>query len=332
MAKKELSWADEFNKKYGDQAKIVSMLSNEYEDVERVSSGSLSLDLALGGGLPRGRIVEIYGPESSGKTTVALTAVASVQKAGGTALFVDAEHSFSAKWACNLGVVPAKTSLIQPMSGEQALQAVNAAVSSASADIIVIDSVSALVPEAELRGEIGDTHMGLQARLMSNGIKMLLAKIANSNAVVIFINQIREKIGVMFGSPETTSGGRSLKFYASIRIDARRVNMIKDGERVVGQRVRCKIVKNKTAPPAAVAEFDMLFDGGISYEADIIDAGLATGVLTKAGAYIRFGELQLGQGKEKSRLYLVENSSVANDVRNAVLSAAIPSVSSDVVE
>jgi recombination protein RecA len=291
--------------------------------IEGISTGSLSLDMALGGfGLPRGRIIEIYGPESSGKTTLALHVCAEAQKAGGVAAIIDAEHAFDPSWGKKLGVVLDSLLVSQPSSGEEAMQITEMLVKSNSVDVIVIDSVAALVPRQELEGEIGDTHVGLQARLMSQSMRKLTGAIARSKTVVIFINQIREKIGGMsYGSPETTPGGRALKFYASCRVDVRRIGQLKDGEEVVGQRVKTKIVKNKVAPPFRVAEFDMMHTNGISYEGDLIDMGIAHKIIAKSGAWFKYGETYIGQGKEKARNYLLENKEVAQEIRDAIVSA-----------
>jgi len=291
--------------------------------VECISTGSLSLDLALGGmGLPRGRIIEVFGPESSGKTTIALHVCAEAQKAGGIAAIVDAEHAFDPSWGKKLGVDLGSLLVSQPSSGEEAMQITEMLVKSNAVDVVVIDSVAALVPRQELEGEIGDSHVGLQARLMSQSMRKLTGAIARSKTAVIFINQIREKIGGMsYGSPETTPGGRALKFYASCRIDVRRIGQLKDGEEVVGQRVKTKIVKNKVAPPFRVAEFDMMHTNGISYEGDLIDMGLAHKILSKSGAWFKYGETYIGQGKEKSRNFLIENKDVAQEIREAIVAA-----------
>jgi len=282
----------------------------------------LSLDIALGGfGLPRGRIVEIFGPESSGKTTLALHVAAEAQKEGGIAAIIDAEHAFDPSWAKKLGVELDTLLVSQPGSGEEAMQICEMLVKSNAVDVIVVDSVAALVPRQELEGEIGDSHVGLQARLMSQAMRKLTGAIAKSKCVVVFINQIREKVGVMFGSPETTPGGRALKFYCSIRIDVRRIGALKDGEEQVGQRVRAKIVKNKVAPPFRVAEFDMMHTHGISYEGDLLDLGTNTKVIDRSGSWFKYGETYLGQGKEKARNFLVENPEVAEAIRHDVLAA-----------
>jgi recombination protein RecA len=290
--------------------------------VEGVSTGSLSLDMALGGyGLPRGRIIEIYGPESSGKTTLALHVCAEAQKQDGIAAIIDAEHAFDPTWAKKIGVELDTLLVSQPSSGEEAMQICEMLVKSNAVDVIVIDSVAALVPRAELEGEIGDSHVGLQARLMSQALRKLTGAIAKSKCVVIFINQIREKIGVMFGSPETTPGGRALKFYCSCRIDVRRIGAIKDGEEQVGQRVKAKIVKNKVAPPFRVAEFDMMHSDGISFEGDLLDLGTLHKVISRSGAWFKYGEVYLGQGKEKARIFLIENPEVAEEIKQRVLAS-----------
>ena len=289
-------------------------------EIEGISSGSLSVDLALGGrGFPRGRIIEVFGPESSGKTTLALHAVASAQRAGGIAAFIDAEHALDPSWAKKLGISLENLLVSQPTSGEEAMQIAELLIKSNAVDIIVVDSVAALVPQKELDGEIGDSFVGLQARLMSQAMRKLTGAIAKSKTTVIFINQIREKIGVMFGSPETTPGGRALKFYSSCRIDVRRIGTLKDGEDVVGQRVRVKVVKNKVAPPFRVAEFDMMHANGISTEGDLLDLALAAKLIDKTGTWLRFGETHLGQGREKARQFLKDNPAVAAELREKIL-------------
>lgn len=308
-------------KQFGEGA-IMPLGSDKVVPIEGISTGSLSLDIALGGqGIPRGRIIEIFGPESSGKTTLALHVVAEAQKAGGIAAFIDAEHALDPSWARKLGVDLEMLLVSQPSYGEEAMHITEMLIKSNAVDVIVIDSVAALVPKKELDGEIGDTHVGLQARLMSQSLRKLTAAIAKSRTSVIFINQIREKIGVMFGSPETTPGGRALKFYASCRVDVRRIGQLKDGEEVVGQRVRAKVVKNKVAPPFRSAEFDMLHSDGISYEGDILDMGMEQKFIGRTGAWFRYGDLQLGQGKEKARLYLRENPKVAEEIKARILAA-----------
>jgi recombination protein RecA len=290
--------------------------------IEGISTGSLSLDLALGGqGVPRGRIIEVFGPESSGKTTLALHCVAEAQDAGGIAAFIDAEHALDPTWAKKLGVDLETLLVSQPSYGEEAMHITEMLIKSNAVDIIVIDSVAALVPKKELDGEIGDSHVGLQARLMSQSLRKLTAAIARSKTTVIFINQIREKIGVMFGSPETTPGGRALKFYASCRIDVRRIGQLKEGEEVMGQRVRAKVVKNKVAPPFRVAEFDMMHTDGISFEGDVLDMGMEQKIVARTGAWFRYGDLQLGQGKEKARAYLKENPKLAQEIKAKIMAA-----------
>lgn len=289
-------------------------------DIQVVSTGSLSLDLALGvGGLPRGRVIEIFGPESSGKTTLALHVVAEVQKLGGTAAFVDAEHALDPQWARKLGVNLDELLVSQPSYGEEGLQITEMLIKSNSVDIIVIDSVAALVPKAELDGEIGDTHVGLQARMMSQAMRKLTGVISKAKATVIFINQIREKIGVMFGSPETTPGGRALKFYSSCRVDVRRISSLKEGETQIGIRMRAKIVKNKVAPPFRIAEFDMYNHCGISYEADLVDLGVENKIIDRSGSWFSYGSTKLGQGRDRVRVYLEENPAIAAEIRAKIL-------------
>jgi len=290
--------------------------------IEGISSGSLSVDLALGGkGFPRGRIIEVFGPESSGKTTIALHSVAAAQKAGGIAAFIDAEHALDPSWAKKLGISLETLLVSQPTSGEEAMHIAELLIKSNAVDIIVVDSVAALVPQKELDGEIGDSFVGLQARLMSQAMRKLTGAIAKSKTTVIFINQIREKIGVMFGSPETTPGGRALKFYSSCRVDVRRIGQLKDGEMVVGQRVKVKVVKNKVAPPFRVAEFDMMHADGISVEGDILDLAIAAKLVDKTGTWLRYGEVHLGQGREKARQFLKDNPAVAVEIRDKILSS-----------
>src|SRR3954470_4072655 len=308
-------------KQFGEGS-IMPLAGDQLLPVEGISTGSLSLDIALGGrGLPRGRVIEIFGPESSGKTTLALHVAAQAQKSGGIAAFIDAEHAFDPSWGKKLGVDLEMLLVSQPSYGEEAMHICELLIKSNAVDVIVIDSVAALVPKKELDGEIGDTHVGLQARLMSQSLRKLTASIARSRTVVIFINQIREKIGVMFGSPETTPGGRALKFYASCRVDVRRIGQLKEGEDVVGQRVRAKVVKNKVAPPFRVAEFDMMHTDGISYEGDILDMGMEQKIVGRTGAWFRYGDMQLGQGKEKARQFLKENPKVAEAIKEKILAA-----------
>ena len=284
-----------------------------------ISTSSLSIDYALGvGGVPRGRVVEIYGPESSGKTTLALHVLAEAQKAGGNAAFIDAEHALDPTYANKLGVDVENLMVSQPDSGEQALEITEILIRSGALDVVVIDSVAALVPKAELDGEMGDTHVGLQARLMSQALRKLTAIVAKSHTALIFINQIREKIGVMFGSPETTTGGRALKFYSSMRLDIRRIGAIKDGDETIGNRTKLKVVKNKVAPPFRLAEFDILYGEGISREGDLLDLGVAHKIVDKSGSWYSYGDMRLGQGRENSRLFLKDNPDLANEVDHKV--------------
>ncbi len=283
--------------------------------VEAISTGALSLDAALGvGGIPRGRIIEVYGPESSGKTTLALHVVANAQKDGGYAAFIDAEHALDPKYAGQLGVDVKNLLISQPDSGEQALEITETLVRSNALDVIVIDSVAALVPRAELEGEMGDSHMGLHARLMSQALRKLTGAVSKSNTSVIFINQIREKIGVMFGSPETTTGGRALKFYASVRLDIRRIGSLKDGQDNIGNRVRVKVVKNKMAPPFRETELDIMFGSGFSFEGDILDLALQANLVQKSGSWFSYGEERLGQGKENVKNFFIENPDLLEKV------------------
>lgn len=290
-----------------------------------ISTGSISLDLAVGGrGIPRGRIVEIFGPESSGKTTLSLQVVANCQKGGGVAAFIDAEHALDPSWARRLGVNLEELLVSQPDTGEQALEICELLVRSNAVDVIVIDSVAALIPKAEIEGEMGDSHVGLQARLMSQALRKLTGAISKSRCIVIFINQIREKIGVMFGSPETTTGGRALKFYASLRIDVRRTASIKDGEAVVGNRTRARVVKNKIAPPFREAEFDIMFDEGISGSGDLLDLAVTCEVVQKSGAWFNFGETRLGQGRENSKKFIKENTELFEEIKKKVMEKKSP--------
>ncbi len=294
-------------------------------DVSVVSTGSLGLDLALGvGGLPRGRVVEIYGPESSGKTTLALHVAAEIQKAGGTAAFVDAEHALDPKYAGKLGVEIADLLVSQPDTGEQALEITDMLVRSGATDLIIIDSVAALTPKAEIEGEMGDSHMGLQARLMSQALRKLTANIKRSNTLVVFINQIRMKIGVMFGNPETTTGGNALKFYSSVRMDIRRIGAIKKNDEIVGNETRVKVVKNKVAPPFREAFFDILYGSGISREGEIITLGVQHGIIEKTGAWYGYNGSRIGQGKDKVRDFLKEHPELAAEIEQAVRSKILP--------
>ena len=288
-------------------------------NVETVPTGSLSLDIALGlGGLPKGRIIEIYGPESSGKTTVALHCVSEVQKRGGIAGFIDAEHALDPVYAKNIGVDIDNLYISQPDNGEQALEITETMVRSGAVDIVVVDSVAAIVPKAEIDGEMGDSHVGLQARLMSQALRKLTAVISKSNCTVIFINQLREKIGVMFGNPETTTGGRALKFYSSVRMDVRRIETLKQGGEVVGNRTRIKVVKNKIAPPFKEAEFDIMFGKGISSEGDILDLAANCDIITKSGAWYAYEGQKIGQGRENTKQYLLDNSAVCDEIERKV--------------
>jgi recombination protein RecA len=316
----------QIEKQFGEGS-IMPLGTASAVQIQGIPTGSLSLDIALGGqGIPRGRIIEVFGPESSGKTTLALHAVAQAQKNNGVAAFIDAEHAFDPSWAKKIGVQLDSLLVSQPTSGEEAMQITEMLIKSNAVDVIVVDSVAALVPKQELEGDIGDSHVGLQARLMSHSLRKLTGAIAKSKTAVIFINQIREKIGVMYGSPETTPGGRALKFYCSCRIDVRRVGQLKDGEEVIGQRVRTKIVKNKVAPPFRVAEFDMMHTNGISVEGDILDLGVNEKLIARSGSWFRYGEIHLGQGKEKARQYLVDNPAITNELREKILASGVQSV------
>jgi recombination protein RecA len=297
--------------------------------VETIPSGAISLDAALGvGGYPRGRIVEIYGPESSGKTTLTLHAIAEVQRAGGTAAFIDAEHAFDRGYAMSLGVQPDKLLISQPDTGEQALEIAEMLTRSGAVDLVVVDSVAALVPKAEIEGDMGDAHMGLQARLMSQALRKITGIAHRSGTTIMFINQLRQKIGVVFGSPETTTGGNALKFYASIRVDVRRIGSVKVGDEVVGARTRAKIVKNKLAPPFKEAEFEMRWGGGIDQAADLIDTGIARGIIEKSGAHLSFGGEHLGHGRERAREALLSRPELAASIASAIRASAVAAGSS----
>ena len=290
-------------------------------NVDAISTGSLDLDIALGiGGVPRGRIIEIYGPESSGKTTVALHISAEAQKRGGAVAFIDAEHALDPSYARNVGVDTENLIVSQPDTGEQGLEITEALVRSGAIDVVVVDSVAALVPRAEIEGEMGDSHVGLQARLMSQALRKLTGTINKSNCIVIFINQLREKVGVMFGNPETTTGGRALKFYASVRMDVRRIDSIKQGDEIIGNRTRVKIMKNKVAPPFKVAEFDIMYNEGISKVGNIIDVGVKESIVQKSGAWFSYNDIRLGQGRENAKQYLRENPEVALEIENQIRS------------
>jgi recombination protein RecA len=294
-------------------------------DIEAISTGSIGLDVALGiGGLPKGRVVEIYGPESSGKTTLTLQVVAEAQKTGGTAAFVDAEHALDPAYAEKLGVNVDELLVSQPDTGEQALEITDMLVRSGAVDIIVVDSVAALTPKAEIEGEMGDSHMGLQARLMSQALRKLTGNIKRSNAMVIFINQIRMKIGVMFGSPETTTGGNALKFYSSVRLDIRRIGAIKKGDEVIGNQTRVKVVKNKVSPPFKQAEFEILYGEGISRHGEIIDLGVQHGIVDKAGSWYSYGDDRIGQGKENVREFLKQNPEMAEEIEGKIRAQLLP--------
>jgi recombination protein RecA len=311
----------QIEKQYG-QGSIMQMDEHRYARVEAIPTGAMSLDLALGGGgIPKGRITELFGPESSGKTTLALHVIANAQRAGGVAAFIDAEHALDTTWAKKLGVNVSSLLISQPDTGEQALDITEMLIRSNSVDVIVIDSVAALTPKAEIEGEMGDTHMGLQARLMSQAMRKLAAVISKSKTALIFINQIRMKIGVMFGNPETTTGGRALKFYSSVRLDVRRLATIKDATGAVGSRVRARVVKNKIAPPFRDTEFDIMFDSGISYEGDLLDLGASCNVIQKSGAWLNYGDLRLGQGRENAKKYLAENKDLCEEIKNKILAA-----------
>jgi recombination protein RecA len=308
----------QIDRQFGKGA-IMRLGSEERAPVESIPTGSIALDVALGiGGLPKGRIVEIYGPESSGKTTLALHAIANAQRAGGVAAFIDAEHALDPIYAKALGVDTDALLVSQPDTGEQALEITDMLIRSGSVDIIVIDSVAALTPRAEIEGEMGDSHVGLQARLMSQALRKLTGGLSNTNTTAIFINQLREKIGVFFGSPETTSGGKALKFYASVRLDIRRIETLKDGTDAVGNRTRVKVVKNKLAAPFRQAEFDIMFGEGISREGSLIDFGVEHEIVKKSGAWYTYDGEQLGQGKENSRRYLIENPGVADSIEKQI--------------
>ncbi|MDR3126221.1 MAG: recombinase RecA, partial [Rickettsiales bacterium] len=304
----------QIEKSFG-KGSIMKLGEAEHLDIPAISTGSIGLDMALGiGGLPRGRIVEIYGPESSGKTTLALHVVAEAQKAGGTCAFVDAEHALDPAYAKKIGVDIENLVISQPDSGEQALEISDTLVRSGAVDVLVVDSVAALVPKAELEGDMGDSHMGLQARLMSQALRKLTASVSKSNALVIFINQIRMKIGIMFGNPETTTGGNALKFYASVRIDIRRVGAIKDRDNVVGNETRVKIVKNKVAPPFKTVDFDIMYNQGISREGEIIELGVKAGIVEKSGSWFSYNGDRIGQGKENAREWLRQNPKVTDEI------------------
>lgn len=309
----------QIEKQYGKGSIMKLGDTNANMNIETVPTGSISLDIALGlGGVPKGRIIEIYGPESSGKTTVALHMVAEVQKRGGIAGFIDAEHALDPVYAKNIGVDIDNLYISQPDNGEQALEITETMVRSGAVDIIIVDSVAALVPKAEIDGEMGDSHVGLQARLMSQALRKLTAVISKSNCIVVFINQLREKVGVMFGNPETTTGGRALKFYSSIRMDVRRIEALKQGGEVVGNRTRIKIVKNKIAPPFKEAEFDIMFGKGISKEGDILDLATESNIVVKSGAWFAYNDAKIGQGRENAKQFLIDNPSICDEIEAKV--------------
>lgn len=312
---------EQITKQFGDGA-IMKLGEAHKVDVELIPSGALSLDLALGGGYPKGRILEIYGPESSGKTTLTLHAIAEVQKQGGTAAFIDAEHALDPQYAKRLGVDTENLFISQPDNGEQALEICETLVRSNAVDVVVVDSVAALVPQAEIEGDMGDSHMGLQARLMSQALRKLTGIINKSKCTVIFINQIRMKIGVMFGNPETTTGGNALKFYASVRLDIRRIGQIKEGENIIGNRTKVKVVKNKIAPPFRVAEFDIMYNEGISATGDAVDLGVQYGIVGKAGAWFDYNDGKIGQGREAAKKYLKDNPKVMDEIIKKVKAEA----------
>lgn len=308
---------EQIEKQFGSGA-IMKLGEQHHADVELIPSGALSLDLALGGGYPKGRIIEVYGPESAGKTTLTLHAIAEVQKKGGTAAFIDAEHALDPTYARKLGVDTNNLLISQPDNGEQALEIVETLVRSNAVDLIVVDSVAALVPQAEIEGEMGDSHMGLQARLMSQALRKLTGIINKSKATIIFLNQLRMKIGVMFGNPETTTGGNALKFYASLRLDIRRTGQIKVGEEVIGNRTKVKVVKNKVAPPFRSAEFDIMYNEGISKPGDVLDLAVQHGVVGKSGAWFDYKEAKIGQGREAAKQYLKEHPEAMEDIDKTV--------------
>ena len=331
-AKKLDTVFSQIEKQFGEGS-LMKLGSDQVRKIPSISTGALSIDLALGiGGVPKGRVIEIYGPESSGKTTLSLHIAAEAQKAGGVAAFIDAEHALDPIYASALGVDVDELLVSQPDTGEQALEIANMLIDSEGVDVVVIDSVAALVPQAEIDGEMGQSHVGLQARLMSQALRKLTSSINKTQTTVIFINQIREKIGVMWGSPETTSGGRALKFYASVRIDIRRIETLKVGAEMIGNRVRAKIVKNKVAPPFKEAQFDIMFGQGISREGSLLDVGVDHGIVRKAGAWFTYDEIQLGQGKENSKRFLRENADIALQLETDVYKAVGMIESDDAAE
>lgn len=319
---KALGLALETIEKQFGKGSIMKLGDAHKTNVETIPTGSISLDLALGGGVPKGRIIEIYGPESSGKTTLTLHVIAEIQKSGGTAAFIDAEHALDPAYAKRLGVDVENLLISQPDNGEQALEITETLVRSSAVDLIVVDSVAALVPRAEIEGDMGDSHMGLQARLMSQALRKLTGIISRSHTTVIFINQIRMKIGVMFGNPETTTGGNALKFYSSVRLDIRRISQIKQGDEVIGNRTRVKVVKNKIAPPFRQAEFDIMYNQGISYTGDVLDLAVNHDIIEKSGAWFAYGDQKIAQGREAAKKYLSENPKILKEVSKKVREAA----------
>lgn len=314
----------QIEKRYGKGSVMRLGEAADIPSIEVIPSGSLALDVALGvGGIPRGRISEIFGPEASGKTTLGQHIIAEAQKRGGLAAYIDVEHALDPSYAGNCGVKINDLLISQPDTGEQALEITEALVRSGAIDVLVIDSVAALVPRAELEGEMGDVHVGLQARLMSQALRKLAAAIGRSGTAVVFINQLREKVGIIFGNPEVTPGGRALKFYSSVRIDLRRTESIKDGNRIIGNRVRAKVVKNKVAPPFRTAEFDIMFDHGISKEGNLIDLGVESGIIKKAGAFFSYGDIRLGQGRESAKQYLSQNIELAQEIEQQIRASAV---------
>ena len=308
----------QIEKQFG-KGSVMKLGSNAHLNVEAIPTGSLTLDMALGiGGVPKGRIVEIYGPESSGKTTIALHIIAEAQKRGGEAAFIDAEHALDPTYAKNIGVDVDSLIVAQPDTGEQALEIAEALVRSGALDVIVVDSVAALVPKAEIDGEMGDSHVGLQARLMSQAMRKLAGVLSKTNTVCIFINQLREKVGVMYGNPEVTAGGKALKFYASIRMDVRKIETLKNGTEFVGNRTRVKVVKNKVAPPFKEAEFDMMYGKGISKEGSMVDMGVLLGIIQKSGAWFAYGDMRIGQGRENAKLFIMEHPEIAAEIEEKI--------------
>ncbi|MCR6515249.1 MAG: recombinase RecA [Clostridium sp.] len=323
----------QIEKQFG-KGSVMKLGENAALNIDSISTGCLDLDIGLGiGGVPKGRIIEIYGPESSGKTTVALHIVAEAQKKGGAVGFIDAEHALDPSYARKIGVDTENLIVSQPDTGEQGLEIAEALVRSGAIDVLVVDSVAALVPRAEIEGEMGDAHVGLQARLMSQALRKLAGTISKTNCVAIFINQLREKVGVMFGNPETTPGGRALKFYASVRMDIRRIDSIKQGDAIVGNRTRVKIIKNKVAPPFRQAEFDIMYNEGISREGNIVDVGVKEGMVQKSGAWFSYDDVRLGQGRENAKIYLKENPEVALEIENKIREKhGLPLMTEEVVE